>query len=176
MNWYFHTSQNNPYQLDPALLYPLVDDGRLDTDSQVLQRWIDLQGSAEVNAAVRKNLAEVLAKHPEFGSTDLVNFAPVKIPTDICPVVNWNQPSEEWVNFNADVSGPRGWKDEYNEWVVTRDASGNITKISFTAENPEYWFTLWNVDPKRVLELYREAGQRTRSNSKTCTCAIRTAR
>ena len=32
---------------------------------------------------------------------------------------------------------------------------GQITKISFTAENPEYWFTLWEVDPEKVLVLYQ---------------------
>jgi hypothetical protein len=52
--------------------------------------------------------------------------------------------------------GPRGWQDEYCEWSVRRDAGGNITRIDFTCENPEYWFTLWKVDPNTVLELYRQ--------------------
>jgi hypothetical protein len=52
--------------------------------------------------------------------------------------------------------GPRGWQDEYCEWSVTRDANGKITRIDVTCENPEYWNTLWNVSPQRVLELYQQ--------------------
>ncbi len=51
--------------------------------------------------------------------------------------------------------GPRGWQDEYCEWAVTRNSKGQITRIDFTCENPEYWNTLWSVDPQRVLELYQ---------------------
>lgn len=52
--------------------------------------------------------------------------------------------------------GPRGWQDEYCEWITTRNAAGDIERIDFTCENPEYWFSLWSFDPQRVLELYRE--------------------
>jgi hypothetical protein len=53
-------------------------------------------------------------------------------------------------------TGPRGWQDEYCEWSVTRDATGNITSVMFTCENPEYWFTLWEVNPAKVLQLYQQ--------------------
>jgi hypothetical protein len=52
--------------------------------------------------------------------------------------------------------GPRGWQDEYCEWIATRDAQGNIIRVDFTCENPEYWFSLWRVNPSRVLELYHQ--------------------
>ncbi|WP_201748005.1 hypothetical protein [Chitinophaga vietnamensis] len=51
--------------------------------------------------------------------------------------------------------GPRGWQDEYCEWAVTQNAAGKITRIDFTCENPEYWNTLWLVDPNKVLALYQ---------------------
>lgn len=51
--------------------------------------------------------------------------------------------------------GPRGFQDEYCEWAVRKDANGNIIRIDFTCENPEYWNTLWNVDPNKVLQLYQ---------------------
>jgi len=152
--WYFNTSQNNPYQLDKALLYPLADEGRLDKDSLAMQEWLKAQGSSE--AIVRSNLNAVLKNQPVFGDMDKSAFVPVTIPSESCPVVNWAQPQSKWRKFNSNISGPRGWKDEYNEWAVTRNEKGQITKINFTAENPEYWFTLWNVDPNKVLELYRE--------------------
>jgi hypothetical protein len=52
--------------------------------------------------------------------------------------------------------GPRGWQDEYCEWMATRDANGKITRVDFTCENPEYWFSLWRINPSRVLELYQQ--------------------
>jgi hypothetical protein len=51
--------------------------------------------------------------------------------------------------------GPRGWQDEYCEWAVTRNAAGYITRIDFTCENPEYWNSLWLIDPNTVLSLYQ---------------------
>ncbi len=51
--------------------------------------------------------------------------------------------------------GPRGWQDEYCEWAVTRDTNGNIIRIDFTCENPEYWNSLWLIDPNQVLALYQ---------------------
>jgi hypothetical protein len=44
---------------------------------------------------------------------------------------------------------------EYLEWYVTRSA-GTITKVTFVTETPEYWSTLAQVEPERVLALYRE--------------------
>lgn len=53
-------------------------------------------------------------------------------------------------------TGPRGWQDEYCEWSVTRNTEGKITSVMFTCENPEYWMTLWQVDPAKVLQLYQQ--------------------
>jgi hypothetical protein len=47
-------------------------------------------------------------------------------------------------------------QDEYCEWHADRNAAGQITRISFTAEGPEYWQTLAKVDPDLLLELYRK--------------------
>ncbi|HKA56629.1 MAG TPA: hypothetical protein VKJ47_23540, partial [Candidatus Binatia bacterium] len=52
--------------------------------------------------------------------------------------------------------GPRGWQDEYCEWSVTRNAAGKIVRVDFTCENPEYWYTLWRIDPDLVVDLYRQ--------------------
>lgn len=51
--------------------------------------------------------------------------------------------------------GPRGWQDEYCEWAVTRNAAGQITRLDFTCENPEYWNSLWLIDPNKVVSLYQ---------------------
>lgn len=76
------------------------------------------------------------------------------IPTDVCGFLNWRQPISQWQPFGP--GGPRGWLDEYCEISVKRNSDGKITRIMFTCENPEYWFTLWNMDPRRVCEIYNE--------------------
>ncbi|MEM7538043.1 MAG: hypothetical protein AAF639_38085, partial [Chloroflexota bacterium] len=50
----------------------------------------------------------------------------------------------------------RDWQDEYGEWSVRRNGEGKITRIQFTTESREYWYALWDFDPEKVLELYRE--------------------
>ena len=65
---------------------------------------------------------------------------PFIIPSERSPYLNWKQAVDKWAQY--DPNGPRGWLDEYCEWAVTRNAEGKITKISFTCENPEYWYTL----------------------------------
>jgi hypothetical protein len=72
----------------------------------------------------------------------------------LCPTVDWKQPETEWIKFGP--YGPRGWLDEYCEWSSARNADGNLIRIDFACENPEYWNTLWKVSPERVCELYNE--------------------
>lgn len=75
------------------------------------------------------------------------------VPQTLCPSIDWNGPFGPYT-----PQGSRGWLDEYCEMCVTRDPNrGNkITKVVFTCENPEYYFSLWRVDPGRVLELYQQ--------------------
>jgi hypothetical protein len=68
----------------------------------------------------------------------------------------WKYADEGPPDSNYIPPGPRGWQDEYCEWSVTRNAEGKITKVMFTCENREYWYTLWDIDPNVVLRLYQE--------------------
>jgi hypothetical protein len=45
---------------------------------------------------------------------------------------------------------------EYLEWHVERDGAGQIVKVTFTTETPEYWQLLAAAEPDVVLALYRE--------------------
>jgi hypothetical protein len=74
-----------------------------------------------------------------------------QIPQVFCPEANWSGPLRNYGPY-----GPRGWLDEYSEWSVTRDQSGNILRVDFCCENPEYWYSLWIVSQNRVVELYNE--------------------
>ncbi|KAB8029100.1 hypothetical protein [Fluviispira multicolorata] len=74
-----------------------------------------------------------------------------KIPVNLCPKPNWQGEMQEYGPY-----GPRGWQDEYCEWSVTRNSSGKITRVDFVCENPEYWYTLWRVDPNAVAKKYEE--------------------
>ncbi len=77
------------------------------------------------------------------------NSQPPMIPKDPCALNDGN-------TRVFGPYGPRGFQDEYCEWAVQRDASGVITRIDFTCENPEYWNSLWIVDSNKVLELYQK--------------------
>ncbi len=47
-------------------------------------------------------------------------------------------------------------QDEYCEWHADRSSTGAITRISFTAEGPEYWEKMAESDPQLLLTLYRK--------------------
>jgi hypothetical protein len=51
-------------------------------------------------------------------------------------------------------------QDEYCEWYAERTA-GQISRITFTCENPEYWEFLFGQDPDLVVKLYNELLGRT---------------
>ncbi len=76
------------------------------------------------------------------------------IPSQICPSLDWQQDKSQWQAFGP--SGPRGWLDEYCEFAVERDSSGEIRRIHFTCENPEYWFSLWRISPQAVANIYSQ--------------------
>jgi hypothetical protein len=89
-----------------------------------------------------------LADRFAAGGVALPDFQ--QIPTVLCPQADWSQPLHMYGPY-----GPRGWQDEYCEWSVVRDSTSNkIIRIDFTCENPEYWNTLWLVDPQKVADLY----------------------
>lgn len=93
---------------------------------------------------------QLLALADQVGSSAVSVPAFQQIPTNLCPQADWSGPQHTYGPY-----GPRGWLDEYCEWSVARDpATGKIRRIDFTCENPEYWNTLWMIDPNRVVELY----------------------
>jgi hypothetical protein len=57
------------------------------------------------------------------------------------------------------LTGPGGeplfGQDEYCEWSVTRDASGDIMRVTFTSEVRE-WYQHLAADPAGLLELYQD--------------------
>jgi hypothetical protein len=95
---------------------------------------------------------QLLALADQFaaGGVAVPNFA--QVPMQLCPQANWQGDLHMYGPY-----GPRGWQDEYCEWSVVRDPSSKkITRIDFTCENPEYWNTLWMIDPQRVADLYSQ--------------------
>lgn len=54
-----------------------------------------------------------------------------------------------------DPPGPRGWLDEYCEMGIKRNSEKKIEQLHFTCENPEYYWTLWKIDPDKVVEIYK---------------------
>lgn len=93
---------------------------------------------------------QLMAVADQYG-TSKVPLPPFQqIPTQLCPQATWNDSLHTYGPY-----GPRGWQDEYCEWSVARDPNTNkITRIDMTCENPEYWNTLWMIDPQKVAALY----------------------
>lgn len=128
---YFSATEKSPYNMTDEQVFHLADFGKVD----------------------------YIGSLPGFAENDGLPF---KIPHQTCPQMSWGDVTadstgplpDSWRGY--DPFGPRGWLDEYCEWAVERNASGQITQINFTCENPEYWYTLWKVDPQKVADLYNE--------------------
>lgn len=57
----------------------------------------------------------------------------------------------------GDMPGGQSTQQEYLEWRITEGATpGEIKKVTFTTETPEYWGELFRFDPIRCAELYGE--------------------
>jgi hypothetical protein len=74
-----------------------------------------------------------------------------EIPVTLCPLPNWGGTLQPYGPY-----GPRGWQDEYSEWSVTRNVSGQIIRVDFTCENPEYWYSLWRISPETAASIYQD--------------------
>jgi hypothetical protein len=62
-----------------------------------------------------------------------------------------------WKRADSD----RNEQDEYCEWSVLRDANGDILRVTFTSEVPDYYDHLFDTDKELLLELYSQlVGQR----------------
>jgi hypothetical protein len=100
-----------------------------------------------LNASQIFSLADTGTYRDQSGKT--ISFQ--QIPATLCPQADWKGELKPFGPY-----GPRGWLDEYCEWSVARDAAGNIMRVDFACENPEYWYSLWAVDPQRVAQLYQD--------------------
>lgn len=84
---------------------------------------------------------------------DTGGLAKYPIPTTRCPQADWSAGGTEPYG----PYGPRGWLDEYCEFSVVRNASNKIVRIDFTCENPEYYQTLWRINPQTLADVYTAA-------------------
>lgn len=87
-----------------------------------------------------------------FALADSGELANYPIPETLCPTPDWTGPTQTYGPY-----GPRGWLDEYCEFSVVRNASDKITRVDFTCENPEYFQTLWRIDPQTAADIYTSA-------------------
>ena len=58
---------------------------------------------------------------------------------------------QRWRLADAD----RNLQDEYCEWSFTEDENGDIKRVDFTSEGPEYWQVLAILQPDTLLDHYR---------------------
>ncbi|KYC40219.1 hypothetical protein WA1_27160 [Scytonema hofmannii PCC 7110] len=103
-----------------------------------------------LNTDIPEGIKGAVIKWTAFPNRILITFPNVGQRTQ------WQFADEGPSDPNYNPRGPRGWQDEYCEWSVTRNSEGKITKVMFTCENREYWYTLWDIEPAIVLRLYQE--------------------
>jgi hypothetical protein len=74
-----------------------------------------------------------------------------QIPATLCPEPDWTGTLHDFGPY-----GPRGWQDEYCEWSVTKNDTGQIIRVDFACENPEYWYSLWRINPGMAAQIYQD--------------------
>lgn len=131
-----------------------------DLDSAGLDAWSDFISSEFDAARERTNprLANYGPRHQFFN------------PLKNAPASDAVEKDITWTAFPrivqvSSISDIQRWRtadsgrdvqDEYCEWSVIRDnATGKITRVTFTSEGPEYWQFLAAKDPAKILELYK---------------------
>jgi hypothetical protein len=137
----------------------------LKTDAQ-LASW-----SQEVESLMSKAVAGV-EKHTKRGNAQFADPSRVDMGAATAAPISWQgfpksltakHSLEEAYKIAdgllADEDGHSGRdvQDEYLEWYVERDATGDLTRIDFTTEGPEYWDTLLKeLGPEGIVSLYQK--------------------
>jgi hypothetical protein len=132
----------------------MSSNGWTPTDDVATEAW-----THEVNRQTDGVIGE------EFGDSEdapLYNRASESLPAALVPLF-WKAfpgtidkkrhlaPEERWAEAEA-----RTEQVEYCEWHSERNADGELMRVTFTTEVPEYFEALHPADPDAVLTLYRE--------------------
>ncbi|PWW73299.1 hypothetical protein C7212DRAFT_300217 [Tuber magnatum] len=128
----------------PAYLTDLTKENATRWSEEYISRWMDRSASTpEVtqfyNPTTRATTGEISKK----------NITWTAFPN----TVKHNTPEKERWRV---ADSTRENQDEYCEWSVLRDAKGEITKVVFTCEGPEYWEALATLQPATLLQLYKD--------------------
>ncbi|GAB7552250.1 hypothetical protein NRB_17520 [Novosphingobium sp. 11B] len=138
-------------RLDPPGHLDDFDEQQKDAWSAQISAWLDRAqaGSPAENDGPRTQFFNPLHQPPGAGAQ--------------VAVISWNAfPRRVKSRSLSDrqrwrtADGDRNLQDEYCEWSVARDGAGRVVKVMFTCEGPEYWETLAELAPDKVLALYRE--------------------
>ena len=117
---------------------------------------LQAQGALEDYRTMVHSLYRRFALLPQSAFTLLDAFEGVTADAAEVPWISFprtaNAPDTD-IDENRFSGGPgdAGFQDEYVEWRVERDAGGNVTKITFTTEFPEYYEALAGVSEEALL-------------------------
>jgi hypothetical protein len=119
--------------------------------------------------AVKEIFRQVQLGHPDEAENDspraqFYDPTETETPDDAAEAeITWSAfPRQIQQSFPGDLQrwqradASREVQDEYLEWSAPRDEKGRIRKVTFTSEPREWWIFLSQVDPDKVLELYRK--------------------
>ncbi|KAG0137526.1 hypothetical protein HOY82DRAFT_497163 [Tuber indicum] len=128
----------------PAYLTDLTKENASKWSRDYISKWMDQSAStAEVtqfyNATTHATEGEI--------NTKIITW------TAFPNTVKHNTPEKERWRV---ADSTRDNQDEYCEWSVLRNEQGEIKKVVFTCEGPEYWEALATFQPDTLLRLYKE--------------------
>jgi hypothetical protein len=147
-NWWYHPLTTDVPEGVPAAAITWI---------AFPNRLVTYFGSAATGTVYPNNYNFDVTTLFAMADTGQYNGGPFpQIPVNRCTGPNggpqWDGPLQSYGPF-----GPRGWMDEYCEFSVTRRATDQkIVRVDFTCENPEYWYTLWRLDPTTAAQVVQD--------------------
>src|SRR4051794_29703408 len=131
-----------------------------DFDGALAEAWSEF-----ISGRLDQEVSQLLIGHsglqPQFYNPTKLDVSGTSVP------ISWPAfPNIVEINFGDDPqrmfaeAERRDQQDEYLEWVTTRE-NGQVTRVAFTCEGPEYWRFVARSDPDLLVDLYSQiAGER----------------
>lgn len=114
--------------------------------------FLESQGALNEYRAIINDFYRNSARISNSGFTLLDAFEKLPIGTSQIDAIPWSAfPVTASASFNEIDKDRFQWQDEYIEWQVERSITGEITKIVFTTEFPEYYQALAKVSANALI-------------------------
>ena len=166
-------AKSSPNYVDPRDETPVGDPVKVPWNGfpRLLSRWFDDENSDENKVAAEK-VAEILTPIvswvlPEKNDSGVLEPTLFHAELHRLPYYISLRPEIEEVarplfkilpdgSLGEESPRFRRQQDEYLEWHPSFDEEGRLSKLTFTAEPPDYWTALAQISKDRVVKLYND--------------------